>query len=199
MLRWAQAIDGGTLIPIRQSDGLMLRFPVARLDRFCHTLAAMKGNPKVLAELNKALREELTAINQYFLHAEMCENWGYHKLSEYIKKQSIGEMKHAEVLMERILFLDGSPSMMPLELKVGGTVKAMIESDLALETGAVKQYNDAVALATKEGDNGSRDLFVRLLKDEEEHVDFLEAQLHQIKELGYERYLTMQMGEDEKE
>jgi bacterioferritin len=199
MLRWAQAIDGGTLIPIRQSDGLMLRFPVARLDRFCHTLAAMKGNPKVLAELNKALREELTAINQYFLHAEMCENWGYHKLSEYIKKQSIGEMKHAEVLMERILFLDGSPSMMPLELKVGGTVKAMIESDLALETGAVKQYNDAVALATKEGDNGSRDLFVRLLKDEEEHVDFLEAQLHQIKELGYERYLTMQMGEDEEE
>jgi bacterioferritin len=199
MLRWAQAIEGGTLIPIRQSDGLMLRFPVARLDRFCHTLAAMKGNPKVLAELNKALREELTAINQYFLHAEMCENWGYHKLSEYIKKQSIGEMKHAEVLMERILFLDGSPSMMPLELKVGGTVKAMIESDLALETGAVKQYNDAVALATKEGDNGSRDLFVRLLKDEEEHVDFLEAQLHQIKELGYERYLTMQMGEDEKE
>ena len=157
----------------------------------------MKGNPKVIAELNKALREELTAINQYFLHAEMCENWGYHKLSDFIKKQSIGEMKHAEVLIERILFLDGSPSMMPLELKVGGTVKAMIESDLALEVGAVKQYNDAVALATKEGDNGSRDLLVALLKDEEEHVDFLEAQMHQIKELGYERYLTMQMGEDE--
>jgi bacterioferritin len=155
----------------------------------------MQGNPKVLAELNKALQEELTAINQYFLHAEMCENWGYHKLSEYIKKQSIGEMKHAEVLIERILFLDGSPSMMPLELKVGGTVKAMIESDLALEVSAVKQYNDAVALATKEGDNGSRDLLVQLLKDEEEHVDFLEAQLHQITELGYEQYLSMQMGE----
>jgi len=159
----------------------------------------MKGNPKVLAELNKALREELTAINQYFLHAEMCENWGYHKLSEFIKKQSIGEMKHAEVLIERILFLDGSPSMMPLELTVGGTVKGMIESDLALELGAVKQYNDAVAIATKEGDNGSRDLFVKLLKDEEEHVDFLEAQMHQIKEVGYERYLSMQMGEDEDE
>jgi bacterioferritin len=157
----------------------------------------MKGNPKVLSELNKALREELTAINQYFLHAEMCENWGYHKLSEYIKKQSIGEMKHAEVLMERILFLDGTPSMMPMELKIGNTVKGMLESDLTLEVSAVRQYNDAVAIATKEGDNGSRDLFVKLLKDEEDHVDFLEAQLHQIKELGYERYLSMQMGEDE--
>jgi bacterioferritin len=159
----------------------------------------MKGNPKVLSELNKALREELTAINQYFLHAEMCENWGYHKLSEYIKKQSIGEMKHAEVLIERIIFLDGSPSMMPLQLNVGGSVKGMLESDLALEVSAVKQYNDAVAIATKEGDNGSRDLLVELLKDEEDHVDFLEAQLHQIKELGYERYLAQQMGEDEEE
>lgn len=157
----------------------------------------MKGNPKVIAELNKALREELTAINQYFLHAEMCENWGYHRLSDLIKKQSIGEMKHAEHLMERILFLDGTPSMTPLELKVGGTVKGMIESDLALELGAVKQYNDAIAIATKEGDNGSRDLFMELLKDEEEHVDFLEAQMHQIKELGYERYLAQQVTEDE--
>jgi bacterioferritin len=87
--------------------------------------------------------------------------------------------------------------MVPLELKVGGTVKGMIESDLALEIAAVKQYNDAVAIATKEGDNGSRDLLVQLLKDEEEHVDFLEAQLHQIKEVGYERYLTQQMGEQE--
>jgi bacterioferritin len=159
----------------------------------------MKGNPRVIAELNKALREELTAINQYFLHAEMCENWGYSKLSEFIKKQSIGEMKHAEVLIERILFLDGSPSMQPLDLTVGGSVKAMLESDLALELGAVKQYNDSIAIATKEGDNGSRDLFVTLLKDEEGHVDFLEAQMHLIKEVGYERYLTMQMGEDEEE
>jgi len=159
----------------------------------------MKGNPKVIAELNKALREELTAISQYFLHAEMCENWGYHKLSEFIKKQSVGEMKHAEVLMERILFLDGSPSMQPLEMKIGGTVKTMIEYDLGLELGAVKQYNDAIAIATKEGDNGSRDLLLQLLKDEEGHVDFLEAQVHLIKEVGYERYLSMQMGEDEEE
>jgi bacterioferritin len=167
--------------------------------RFWHTRFAMKGNPKVLAELNKALKEELTAINQYFLHAEMCENWGYQRLSEYIKKQSIGEMKHAESLMERILFLDGTPSMQPLDVKIGGTVKAMIESDLALEVSAVKQYNNAVAIATEEGDNGSRDLFVTLLKDEEDHVDFLEAQMHQIKELGYERYLSQQMGDIKEE
>ncbi|HEV3207189.1 MAG TPA: bacterioferritin [Terriglobales bacterium] len=154
----------------------------------------MKGNPKVLAELNKALREELTAINQYFLHAEMCENWGYHQLSGYIKKQSIGEMKHAESLIERILFLDGSPSMQPLQLTVGGSVKLMLESDLALELSAVKQYNHAVLIATEEDDNGSRDLFVKLLKDEESHVDWLEAQVHLIKELGYERYLAQQMG-----
>ena len=155
----------------------------------------MKGNPKVLAELNKALREELTAINQYFLHAEMCENWGYRKLSEYIKKQSIGEMKHAEKLMERILFLDGTPSMQPLNVKIGKTVKEMIESDLALEVAAVKEYNDAVAVAREEGDNGSRELFEILLKDEEDHVDFLEAQMQQIKDMGYERYLSQQIGE----
>lgn len=157
----------------------------------------MKGNRKVLEELNKALREELTAINQYFLHAEMCENWGYHKLSESTKKQSIGEMKHAEVLIERILFLDGSPTMEPLKLTVGGSVRQFLESDLALELSAVKQYNLAVHVATEEKDNGSRNLLVALLKDEEEHVDWLEAQLHQINELGYERYLSMQMGESE--
>jgi len=159
----------------------------------------MKGSAKVLEELNKALREELTAINQYFLHAEMCENWGYEKLSEYIKKQSIGEMKHAEALMERILFLDGSPTMKPLELTVGKNVQEMIQSDLDLELGAVKQYNSAIQVAVAEKDNGSRDLFVMLLKDEEEHVDWLEAQIHQIEELGYGRYLSMQISDEEKE
>ncbi len=154
----------------------------------------MKGNPKVIKELNDALREELTAINQYFVHAEMCENWGYKKLADYIKKQSIDEMKHAEVLIERVLFLDGTPSMEPLKLNVGGTVRHMIESDLELELGAVKQYNTAVQIATEEKDNGSRDLLVKLLKDEEDHVDWLEAQLHQIKEVGYERYLSLQAG-----
>jgi bacterioferritin len=159
----------------------------------------MKGSPKVIDELNKALREELTAINQYFLHAEMSENWGYERLSEYIKKQSIGEMKHAEALMERILFLDGTPTMKPLDLTIGKNVQEMLQSDLDLELSAVQQYNAAIQIAVAEKDNGSRDLFVTLLKDEEDHVDWLEAQMHQIKELGYERYLTMQMGEDEEE
>jgi bacterioferritin len=159
----------------------------------------MKGNPKVISELNKALREELTAINQYFLHAEMCENWGYSKLSEYVKKQSIGEMKHAEALLERILFLDGVPTMEPLKLTIGSTVQDMIEADLKLELSAVVQYNTAVQIATEQNDNGSRDLLVDLLKDEEDHVDWLEAQLHQMKEMGYERYLTMQTGELEED
>lgn len=159
----------------------------------------MKGNQKVLNELNKALREELTAINQYFLHAEMCENWGYSKLSEYIKKQSIGEMRHAESLMERILFLDGTPNMEPLKLSIGSNVRDMIQADLDLEISAVAQYNTAVQIATEQKDNGSRDLLVALLKDEEDHVDWLEAQVHQMKEMGYERYLTMQTGEFEEE
>jgi len=159
----------------------------------------MKGSPQVLDELNRSLREELTAINQYFLHAEMCENWKYNRLSEFIKKQSIGEMKHAESLIERILFLDGTPNMTPLELTVGKTVKDMLQSDLDLELAAVKMYNEAIRIAVEHKDNGSRDLFQVLLDDEEDHVDWLEAQMHQIHELGYERYLTMQMGEVEEE
>jgi len=157
----------------------------------------MKGSPQVIDELNRALREELTAINQYFLHAEMCENWGYARLSGYIKKQSIGEMKHAESLIERILFLDGTPSMAPLELTVGKTIKDMLQSDLDLELGAVKMYNEAIRIAVEHKDNGSRDLLQTLLDDEEDHVDWLEAQLHQIQELGYERYLSMQLGDQE--
>jgi len=156
----------------------------------------MKGNPKVIEQLNRALREELTAINQYFVHAEMCENWGYDKLSKYIRKQSIDEMKHAEKLMERILFLDATPSMEPMALTIGKNVNDMVNNDLTLEINAVAMYNEAVKIATENKDNGSRDLFVTLLKDEEEHVDGLEAQAHQIKELGYERYLTMQMSDE---
>ncbi|HUQ92927.1 MAG TPA: bacterioferritin [Bryobacteraceae bacterium] len=156
----------------------------------------MKGNPKVIAALNEALKEELTAINQYFLHAEMCENWHYTRLGDYIKKQSIDEMKHAEAIIERILFLDGVPTMTdPMQLTIGKNVKEQLESDLKLEIEAVGQYNRAVQLAREEGDNISRELFERLLKDEEEHVDWLEAQLHQIREIGYERYLTQQIRE----
>ena len=152
----------------------------------------MRGNAQVIDQLNLALREELTAINQYFIHAEMCHNWGYHKLGSYIRKQSIDEMKHAEKLIERILFLDGTPKMEYLDLNVGGNVKAQLEADLKLEVNAVAMYNKAVKAARDAGDDISRELFSILLKDEEEHVDWLEAQLHQIKEMGYERYLSNQ-------
>lgn len=156
----------------------------------------MKGSPKVLEALNHALREELTAINQYFLHAEMCENWRYDKLGGFIKKQSIDEMRHAETLIERILFLEGTPSMTELmAIDVGQNVRAQLENDLKLEIGAVAMYNKAVETSRQEGDNASRELFEKLLKDEEQHVDWLEAQLFQIAEIGYERYLTQQMGD----
>jgi len=154
----------------------------------------MRGNDKVMGELNEALREELTAINQYFIHAEMCHNWGYHKLGSYIRKQSIDEMKHAEALIERILFLDGTPKMEHLDLTVGGSVRAQIEADLKLEVNAVAMYNKAIQVSRDAGDDQSRELFSKLLKDEEEHVDWLEAQVHQIKEMGYERYLSLQAG-----
>ena len=154
----------------------------------------MRGNDKVIALLNEALREELSAINQYFLHAEMCHNWGYHRIGDYIRKQSIDEMKHAEKLIERILFLDATPKMEYLALTVGQSVKAQLEADLKLEHNAVAMYNKAVKEARDASDDASADLFRMLLKDEEEHVDWLEAQLHQIKEIGYERYLSVQTG-----
>ena len=152
----------------------------------------MRGNAQVIDQLNLALREELTAINQYFLHAEMCHNWGYHALGDFIKKQSIDEMKHAEELIERLLFLDATPTMDPMELSIGQSVKAQLEADLKLEVNAVGMYNKAVQIARENGDDQSRELFSKLLKDEEEHVDWLEAQLQQIKDMGYERYLSNQ-------
>jgi len=157
----------------------------------------MRGNKNVIAALNEALKEELTAVNQYFLHAEMCENWGYERLSKFIKKQSIDEMKHAEKLVERILFLDGTPTMSDApDVKIGNGVKQQIENDLGLEINAVAMYNRHVQVATEAGDNGSRELFEFLLKDEEEHVDWLETQLHQINEVGIDRYLSQQIKND---
>jgi len=162
-----------------------------------YNLVDMQGNPKVIAELNAALKEELTAIHQYFLHSEMCESWKYDKLGDHAKKLSIEEMKHAEALIERILFLDGSPSLTePLSLNVGQNVKEQLAGDLKLEVGAVALYNDAVKVAAEAGDNASRMLFERLLEDEEGHADWIEAQLHQIQELGYERYLSQQIREE---
>jgi bacterioferritin len=157
----------------------------------------MQGNPKVIAELNAALKEELTAISQYFIHSEMCESWKYDKLGDRIKKLSIEEMKHAEALIERILFLDGTPNLTePLTLSVGQNVRDQLAGDLKLELGAVAMYNNAIKAASEAGDNASRLLFEALLKDEEGHADWLEAQLHQIQELGYERYLSQQIREE---
>jgi len=153
----------------------------------------MKGNPKVLEALNEALSEELTAINQYMIHSEMCENWGYVKLGAYIKKESIDEMKHAEALIERILFLDGVPNMSKYrKLNIGQTVPVMIENDLRLELDAVAMYNKLTTLATEMHDQGSAELFKKLLKDEEGHVDGLEEQQTLIKDLGLANYLVVQ-------
>lgn len=157
----------------------------------------MKGNEKVIASLNEALKAELTAILQYILHSEMRENWGYHRLAADIKKQAMDEMKHAERLMERILFLDGAPRMgetFPIE--AGATVKEQLERELRLELDAVAQYNAGVKLSAEAGDNGSRELFESLLTDEEKHVDYLEAQVGIIKEIGIENYLSEQMHGD---
>ena len=154
----------------------------------------MRGNEKVIAVLNEALREELTAINQYFLHAEMCESWGYQKLSAVIRKSSIEEMRHAESVIERLLFLDAEPKMDYLDLSIGANVKAQLEADLKLEEKAIAMYNRCIKVSQDEGDEVSRELFARLLKDEETHLDWLETQLHQVREMGYEQYLALQVS-----
>lgn len=158
----------------------------------------MRGNEKVLELLQEVLTAELTAINQYFLHAEMLNNWGYKRLYDYVRKESIDEMKHAEELIERILFLDKTPNMSELfPLRIGQNVKAQFENDLALELEAIPRLNKAIQVATEVGDNGSRELFEKILVDEEEHVDWLEAQLHIIQEVGIENYLASQINEEE--
>ena len=154
----------------------------------------MKGNQKVIDRLNETLRAEFTAIHQYFVHAEMQDNWGYRKLGAFTKKQSIDEMRHAERLIERILFLEGVPSMADLNpLKVGQNVKEQYECDLSLELEAVPQLNAAIEDAVAAGDNGSRDLFETILKDEEDHVDWLEAQMQAIDDMGLGVYLSQQL------
>jgi bacterioferritin len=154
----------------------------------------MKGKPEVIEVLAKMLKEELGAISEYFIHAEMCESWGYKKLSAHTKKESINEMKHAETLIERILFLEGTPNLndMP-KLNVGRDVKAQFQNDLALEKNAVIEYNAAIATARKAGDNASADLLQVILTDEEEHVDFLEEQLSLIENIGIQNYLAQQV------
>jgi bacterioferritin len=154
----------------------------------------MKGNTEVIRLLNEVLKGELTAINQYFLHAKMCETWGYYRLAAYNRKESIEEMVHAEKLMTRILFLEGTPNMTEIgPINVGKNVRAQLESDLALELDAVPRLNQAIKVATEVGDHGSRELFKEILVDEEEHVDYLEGQLHAIQEIGLDNYLSQQL------
>jgi bacterioferritin len=154
----------------------------------------MPGNEMVINELNRALSAELTAIVQYMVQAEMCEAWGYGKLAAATKKRAIEEMHHAEGLIERILFLEGKPTVaIPLTPKIGDDPKAQLDLDLQDETDAIKQYNAAVAVCVAEGDNGTRQLFLKMIQDEEEHADYLERQLDLISKLGIQNYLCEQM------
>lgn len=151
----------------------------------------MKGNAKVIECLNEALTGELTAINQYWIHAMMCKNWGYLKLAEDLKAESIGEMKHADALINRVLFLDGVPNVQRYgKIIVGTTVQEQIENDLKLELDAIKVLTNGINVAVEANDYGSKELMEVILKDEEEHVDHLEAQLHIIQEVGIQNYLA---------
>ena len=156
----------------------------------------MKGDPQVIDTLNRALTIELTAINQYFCQAKMCKNWGYMKLYKKHYEESLGEMKHADKLIDRILFLEGVPEIARYDvIRVGGNIKEQFENDLALEMNGVKHYNAAIELCTKLKDNGTRELIEPILVESEEHVDWLETQLGLIEAVGLQNYLTEQIGE----
>ena len=155
----------------------------------------MKGNEKIIEKLNTLLADELTAINQYMVHSEMCANWGYEHLHEAAEKRAIAEMKHAEKLIGRIIFLEGRPVVSALnKINIGADVETQHKNDWAAEDGAVKAYNGGIGLAVEVGDNGTRELLESILKDEEEHIDWLEAQLDQIKQMSIQNYLVEQVG-----
>ena len=157
----------------------------------------MQGNPQVLEALNRALTIELTAINQYFCQAKMCKNWGYERLAKKHYEESLGEMKHAEKLIDRILFLEGVPEIARYDvIRVGTDVKEQFENDLQLEMGGVRHYNEAIELCTKLRDNGTREILEPILSESEEHVDWLETQLGLIEAVGLQNYLTEQMGRE---
>jgi bacterioferritin len=159
----------------------------------------MKGDATVIAVLSEVLKAELTAINQYFLHGEMCSNWGYEKLYKHTREESIEEMRHAEELIERILYLDATPNMSDyFRIQIGRNVLEQFKNDLQLEYDAVKRLNDGIKVCVEAGDNGSRDLLQKILDDEEVHIDWLEGQLHAIEETGLQNYLSQQIYEDKK-
>jgi bacterioferritin len=153
----------------------------------------MKGNDKIINVLNQLLADELTAISQYMVHSEMCDNWGYEVLHKAIEKQAIDEMHHAESLIKRIIFLEGTPVVSRLNpIKIGKTVADMVRFDLDSEDGAVKAYNSAITLAHEVADQATVDLLISILKDEETHVDWNEVQRDQIEQMGVQNYLANQ-------
>jgi len=154
----------------------------------------MKGNAQVIEKLNELLADELTAINQYMVHSEMCADWGYERLHEAIEKRAIEEMGHAEKLIGRILFLEGTPIVSQLnKIDIGPKIEVQLTNDAAAETEAVKMYNQGIRLAVEVGDNGTRELLESILGDEETHLDWLEAQLDQIEQMGIQNYLVEQI------
>ena len=154
----------------------------------------MKGDAKIIELLNDVLTNELTAINQYFLHARMCRNWGYARLAEHIKKESIDEMKHADSLIERVLYLDGLPNVQRLgKVLIGQSVREILKNDHALEMNAIPMLNNGLKLCRDLGDNGTEDLLRHILTSEEEHVDWLEAQFDLIAQVGEQNYLAQQI------
>ena len=158
----------------------------------------MKGDKKVIELLNEVLTAELTAINQYFVHGEMCENWGYQRLHHEIRKHSIGEMKHAEEVIERILFLEGVPNVQRLwKINIGESVPEQMKDDLALEIDAVKRLNAGIEACRAADDNNTRHLLEEILEDEEEHIDWIEAQIALIEQVGVPNYLAQQIKKDE--
>ena len=158
----------------------------------------MKGNEQVISVLNQVLRKELTGINQYFIHAKMCENWGYAKLKKVLWEESIGEMKHADQLIERILFLEGAPNITNYDkILVGSGVKQQLENDLALELAALTVLRPGIKTCIEAADDASREMLEHIVVDEEKHVDWIETQLHQISEVGYQNYLAQQINEKE--
>jgi bacterioferritin len=153
----------------------------------------MKGKPQILQLLNARLAEELTAINMYMVHSEMCKNWGFNKLHEAFEKQAIDEMRHAEMLIGRVLFLEGMPTVTKLnQLKIASAVPDMLTADEDAESGAIKNYNDTIAAAVQAGDNGTREMVAKILLDEERHIDWAETQRELLSQMGLQNYLQSQ-------